>query len=274
MKPGSCRSCASALVLCLVFLPLACGKNKHAADDDGAGASGGRGGNAGNGAAAGSSSMPSDRCFECDDPTDCSTNFCNRIGSSDFLELIGQPLPATGVCSAPGDVGKCGCFVGYVDGGTLCVGTGCSGTPVTLCDHLSGDDFGGAGGSGSTGGTGGVAPNGGAAGSGRGGAGGMGGGLAADRLGTACEDDADCGPSLLCVTSDALSGSGPALGLCTTPCQTDDECRSLEAGAYCYPLASGANYCIEGCRTGSPAWMRTIAVPISCATRTRINART
>jgi hypothetical protein len=253
MKPRFYRRRASAVVFCLVAIPLACGNDHRAADDDddGVGASAGRGGTVGSGGSAGKSSTPSDRCSECDDSTDCSTGFCNRIGSSDFLELIGEPLSPAGACSAPGDVGKCGCFVGYVEGGSLCVGTGCTGTAVTLCDHLSGDEFTGAVGTGGTGGTAGTGPIGRAGGAGRGGSSGTGGNLGADSLGESCDADADCGPNLICLASDALAGSGPARGLCTKPCAADAECRALAAGAYCIGLGSDANYCVEGCLLGA-----------------------
>jgi hypothetical protein len=261
MKPRFYQRRASAFAFCLVAIPLACGNDKRAADDDdGVGASAGRGGTVGSGGSAGKSSTPSDRCSECDDSTDCSTGFCNRIGSSDFLELIGEPLSPAGACSAPGDVGKCGCFVGYVEGGSLCVGTGCTGTAVTLCDHLSGDEFTGAVGTGGTGGTGGtsgkggtagVGPNGRAGGAGRGGSSGTGGNLATDSLGESCDADADCGPNLICLASDALDGSGPARGLCTKPCAADAECRALAAGAYCIGFGNDANYCVEGCLLGT-----------------------
>jgi hypothetical protein len=134
---------------------------------DAGGASGDRGGTVGG-----------DRCKECTTSSQCSTGFCNRVGSSDLARLIGVSPPDFGVCSPPGDQGKCDCSTGYISGGKLCIGTGCPGTPVQLCYHLSGQSFaagagaGGAGGGGSGAGGGGVGAGG--SGAGGGGAGGSG----------------------------------------------------------------------------------------------------
>jgi hypothetical protein len=126
------------------------------------------------------SSPASDRCAVCTAAPDCSNHFCNRVRSGDFLEPIGRPLPDSGECSTPGDTSACGCFVGLVEGNSLCVGTGCPGTPVTLCDHLSGSEFVAAVGAG--GGNGGSSASGGAS------------GLGASSSGGPCTADSECAP--------------------------------------------------------------------------------
>jgi hypothetical protein len=116
-------------------LGLACGSSGSGGpdDDDRPGGSG-RGGSGGTNAA-------TDRCAECTTASDCSTNFCNQVASNDLADLVGVSLDPQGYCSEPGDTGTCYCITGYISGNQLCIGTGCTGTPVRLCDHLSGSAF-------------------------------------------------------------------------------------------------------------------------------------
>jgi hypothetical protein len=74
------------------------------------------------------------------------------------------------------------------------------------------------------------------------------------RLGQNCVTDTDCGAGsgLTCVVSNALDGGfGPGRGLCTIPCNpASNQCLEVSDNAYCYPLLTGQNYCIEGCLPG------------------------
>jgi hypothetical protein len=73
-------------------------------------------------------------------------------------------------------------------------------------------------------------------------------------LGAACDDAADCGKELVCVTSSggAIEGGGPPRGLCTKPCAQDSVCEALDAQSSCEPLGErgSARYCVERCTPG------------------------
>lgn len=89
----------------------------------------------------GTDSTPTDRCSECISSSDCETNFCNWVASNDLADIVGEPARHLGRCSELGDQGTCACSIGYISGDQVCVGTGCEGTPMDLCDHLSGNEF-------------------------------------------------------------------------------------------------------------------------------------
>jgi hypothetical protein len=71
-------------------------------------------------------------------------------------------------------------------------------------------------------------------------------------LGASCRRDADCGdPELTCLlaSSTALGGRGPAGGLCTRTCASDDDCTKWDASATCQSDSPDPTqlYCFEGC---------------------------
>ena len=83
-----------------------------------------------------------DLCAPCATNGACSTGFCSGVARSDIATLVGVDTPDEGSCaSAPVDLRACGCVIGFISGTSLCIGTGCSGDPVELCDHLSGEQF-------------------------------------------------------------------------------------------------------------------------------------
>jgi hypothetical protein len=87
-------------------------------------------------------------------------------------------------------------------------------------------------------------------------------------LGAACRDTQDCGDQgLRCLSSDEdfLDGQGaPAGGLCTSDCQTDDDCQRFDASAVCatfaeaplvlaYAAKTVQRLCVPGCTLGAPS---------------------
>jgi len=158
-------------------------------------------------------------CEPCDANSDCKTgNVCRTSGSNTTV----------GVCATATD--------------SQCCTNGTTGTCHTnLTGTVSGT--GGTGGGGVLGGAGGKA--------GKAGAGGSGGSATKTHLGQACVSDGDCvTDGLKCVTDTSLSGQqGPAGGLCTAPCESNDDCLDFASSAYCYTLGE-ENYCIEACPIG------------------------
>lgn len=50
-----------------------------------------------------------------------------------------------------------------------------------------------------------------------------------------------------------MNGGAPPHGLCSLPCQSDQECAPQGDGAICYPFdALGGGFCVEGCSFGQP----------------------
>jgi len=83
--------------------------------------------------------------------------------------------------------------------------------------------------------------------------GGSGGAVAATaNIGAECEADGDCGSGLICITatSTVFGSGGPAGGLCSRICESEEDCGNT---AYCVPFEEDATsgYCIEACQTGS-----------------------
>jgi hypothetical protein len=89
-----------------------------------------------------------------------------------------------------------------------------------------------------------------------GGMGGAGGGAVSTRLGSACINDAECGDGLTCAlpNSGLFEGEGPAKGLCTVPCTSNQTCIDISASASCVGVGGASNdaFCFEGCALGMP----------------------
>lgn len=75
-------------------------------------------------------------------------------------------------------------------------------------------------------------------------------------LGMRCTTDSECG-DLDCVAADSgllsagdLGNGGPANGMCTQTCETNDDCQPLGAGAVCVGFSEDASYCLQGCQFG------------------------
>jgi hypothetical protein len=72
-------------------------------------------------------------------------------------------------------------------------------------------------------------------------------------IGDRCEANGDCN-SGLCLpaddTEDTLTVGTPPGGLCTAPCETDDDCP--EASTFCVPFTLDAAYCVPSCLLGTP----------------------
>ncbi|HWA76013.1 MAG TPA: hypothetical protein VG937_26930 [Polyangiaceae bacterium] len=84
-------------------------------------------------------------------------------------------------------------------------------------------------------------------------------------LGRSCTTDSDCGGDLRCLSSVDAEGRGaPAGGLCTTDCESDENCRVFDDTAVCASLDEAPldrefasvpvpRLCLLGCSLGSPA---------------------
>ncbi|WP_437876333.1 hypothetical protein [Sorangium sp. So ce513] len=68
--------------------------------------------------------------------------------------------------------------------------------------------------------------------------------ITAEYLGSACTEDADCGPEGICVPESAEEG-GPSGGYCTTACAKDSDCEG--EGSACFE-----GMCYLGCILGEP----------------------
>lgn len=68
----------------------------------------------------------------------------------------------------------------------------------------------------------------------------------------ACDDDADCGEGLTCMTStgDAFLGGGPANGMCTAACTADIDCLAIDSNGLCLQLTDTEAYCLSSCTPG------------------------
>jgi hypothetical protein len=103
-------------------------------------------------------------------------------------------------------------------------------------------------------GTGGGGGGGGAGGRGTGGVGGVAG---ASPLGRKCLQASECKTGLTCLTadSDAFNPGGPAGGMCTLACTTDDECIAFDPTSLCvgFDSANNVNFCLQGCTEGIPS---------------------
>lgn len=82
-------------------------------------------------------------------------------------------------------------------------------------------------------------------------------GVEGTALGNRCTSDADCG-DLDCIEADSgafnsgdLGRAGPANGLCTMACDSNNDCDALEPGALCVGFGTDTNYCVQGCEFGS-----------------------
>ena len=85
---------------------------------------------------------------------------------------------------------------------------------------------------------------------GRGGAGNAG----ASLFGATCTTDAQCSAGLICLTSNAVEGTGPSNGVCTVACTSHSDCIALEAGSGCVDLSPSDTqhgYCMNGCTLGN-----------------------
>jgi len=119
---------------------------------------------------------------------------------------------------------------------------GATGGAATTTTGGSGNSLGGAGNK-----SGGAANTGGASGPGQGNINVM--------LGARCANDAACGTGLKCLTSDsgAISGGGPAGGICTADCTVDTSvCQKLSANGLCVGDNTSA-FCYEACLGGTPS---------------------
>jgi hypothetical protein len=150
----------------------------------------------------------------------------------------GVSCPDAGPCNtgATGNTGGFGMTGGtggvLVSGGTGGGNTGGIGNSSAGGVGNSGGGGGNTGGSGNGGGSGGGTPN--------------------PNLGKACASSSECGTGLSCISasSAAFDGAGPAKGLCTADCTSDENlCAGIAANAVCVDY-NGAAYCLEGCSFG------------------------
>jgi hypothetical protein len=177
----------------------------------GAGGSSATGGSSVGGGVSGTTGSSQDRCKTCASSPECSSGFCNRVGSNDLATLIGAQQPHLGLCSAAGDRGTCNCSVGYISKGGICIGIGCSGTLTKVCDNLSGNEFSGNLNP-STGGSGGSATTGGAISTGGASAGGGATGTSTMTLAQACVHN--------CALASGLTGCSTTQDVCVQGCMS------------------------------------------------------
>lgn len=81
------------------------------------------------------------------------------------------------------------------------------------------------------------------------------------RLGAMCNGEAGCRPGLTCLpsTSVAASGQGPANGICTADCRSDESvCAQFDPKSVCQRVdvadRDSAAYCFAGCSLGEPGF--------------------
>jgi hypothetical protein len=74
------------------------------------------------------------------------------------------------------------------------------------------------------------------------------------RVGASCSGDVECGEGLSCELPSSINGAfatgGPQGGYCTAPCETNQQCRTLDPLAACYAqggVGPGPGYCMKTC---------------------------